>query len=197
MNGPKFTISASGWIDGLDGAPDRMAQARDDATLAWMLGFIDRLQTERLNGDPIHRRTGELANEWTPQIISYPDHTSFSVKSMAGLQDGLGYAIPLEYGADIVPKTSKYLWVPVADNLTGAGVQRMSPTDAINAGGYYTPSKDGLGKLFFSLDADLLFALRPEVVIEPMMGGNDLWEEESATLGPAIRDAMMGAIRAK
>jgi hypothetical protein len=112
------------------------------------------------------------------------------------MEDGYGYAMPLEYGADIVPKTSRYLWIPVADNLTGAGVQRISPSDAIAAGGYYTPSKDGLGKLFFSLDHELLFALRSEVVLEPMLGGTALWKEESATLGPAIRAAIMEAIHA-
>ena len=204
--GLALTLEDGSWLSRIGEAPDRVRAARDGAVNSFMLQYLTRLQTERLNGDPIKRRTGNLANQWTTTHIATADSNKFGVKSLAGLdQNGVGYSLLQEHGGDITPKNAKYLWIPIADNLTGAGVPRMTPTQAIQAGGFIAWNK---GPIFFGVDQKgrskksgglrlhPLFVLKKSVHVEGRMGGTALWEsmlpDLKADALARIKEAIVG-----
>ena len=203
--GIAFTFDDRGLAERFANAPEKVREARDTTIQRFMLGFLTRLQTERLNGSPIKRRTGNLANQWSTVAISTPAQTVAAVKSLAGLdQFGKGYSLLQEYGGDVRPVSSKYLWIPIGDNLTESGVPRMTPTQAIQAGGFIAWNK---GPIFFGVDQKgrskksggvrihPLFVLKKSVHVEGRMGANTLWTEESHNLLPMMADAVKEAIR--
>ena len=199
-----FTISGDSWVTRAGQATEKIRSSRDEAVNLWMLGFITRLQTERLNGNPLKRRTGNLANQWTTVNVATADRSSFSVKSTAGLdQSGKGYSLLQEHGGEVRPKNGKYLWIPIGDNLTAAGVPRMTPTQAIQAGGFISWKR---GPIFFGVDQKgrsrksgglgihPLFVLKRSVNVPARMGATAMWNEEAQSLKSKLSTAIKGAI---
>lgn len=155
----------------------------------------------------LNRRTGNLAQGWN----SAADHGSGGMWVKAWIvgpageaKDGAqhGYAWANEYGATIRPIKSKWLWIPTKDNQTPSGQARISPTEAIERGGFISWKR---GPMFFAKPmvktnkGDTthglvpLFVLKKEVTIKPRMGANSMWQRLSDRLGRAIAFLAGGA----
>ena len=163
--------------------------------------FDARLKTERMSGRPgVFRRTGNLANGWNVQTIS-TDKTITTTNWLSGPaaeQDGKhGYGWVQENGKDIVPVKGKYLWIPTTENMTPTGVARITPTEAIAAGGFFAKgvffgktvtksqkassialkgAKGYKGHVFEGGEKIVpLFILKTKVHVDPRLGATELW----------------------
>ena len=93
------------------------------------------------------------------------------------------------------PVKAKWLWIPTAQNRTAAGAARMTPTEAIQRGGFIAWNK---GPIFFGVDQKgrskksgglgirPLFILKKEVTIKPRMGATSLFKERVPLLERSI-----------
>jgi hypothetical protein len=163
--------------------------------------FDARLKIERMSGRPgVNRRTSNLATGWNVQTIS-TDTTITTTNWLSGPaaeQDGRhGYGWVQENGADIVPVKGKYLWIPTEENMTPTGVARISPTEAIDQGGFFakgvffgkTQTKGQKassmaikgavgykGHVFAGGEKIVpLFILKIHVRVDPRLGATELW----------------------
>jgi hypothetical protein len=109
--------------------------------------------------------------------------TQGTANAYAGLQ---------EYGGTITPKNAKWLWIPTRENQTAAGVARLTPTQAIERGGFIAKgmffgkgptqpikkSNAGFAGWMHSSKAAItpLFVLKKSVKVEGRMGAGKLWE---------------------
>lgn len=166
------------------------------AMLTWSNAYLHELVLERMSGDPgVNRRTGNLSRDWVVSV----DGDSLSSLSTTVKTQGTAnaYAGALEYGADINPKTAQNLWIPMPDNLTDKGVAKTSPTEAIDAGGYYVhDDKDGLvfmGVYGKGTAPVALFHLVKHVHIDPKLGAGDLFQSKLPELADMMAIALEGA----
>lgn len=163
--------------------------------------FDARLKIERMSGRPgVNRRTGNLASGWNIQTISTGNSitTTNWLSGPAAEKDGHhGYGWVQENGKDIVPVKAKYLWIPTEENMTPTGVARISPTEAIERGGFFAKgvffgktitktqkaSSRALkgavgykGHIFAGGEKIVpLFILKTHVRVDPRLGATDLW----------------------
>jgi len=93
------------------------------------------------------------------------------------------YAPIHEFGGTVTAKKAytnvpggPYLNIPIADNLTPAGVMRMTAGMVFNQGGYLFKSKSG--KWFVAMNDKLMFVLVKEVTIKPQLGMRDAAEKQ-------------------
>lgn len=163
--------------------------------------FDARLKIERMSGRPgVNRRSGNLATGWNVLTIS-TNKTIETVNWLAGPaaeKDGKhGYGWVQENGADIVPVNGRYLWIPTEENMTATGIARISPTEAIERGGFFAKgvffgktvtktqkaSSRALkgavgykGHIFEGGEKIVpLFILKTKVHVDPRLGATDLW----------------------
>jgi len=109
----------------------------------WGGKYIETLTSQRMSGRPgTNRRTGNLARGWNSAVT---EETGGAVLRIWVTGPGAQYAAMQEFGGTQTPKRSKYLWIPIAGNVTGTGVARISPREAINRGGFFH------GGVFFGL----------------------------------------------
>lgn len=126
-----------------------------DQIALWVAGQITKT---KLSGDPVHRRTGNLARSVTGRAVREKGMIGFRVGIFRG--PALRYAGVIEYGTrgynsrspypTIKPKKAKALAMPVNDALTPAGVARyLSPRDYARAKGELTfiPFQRGSGAI--------------------------------------------------
>jgi hypothetical protein len=126
-----------------------------DKIALWVAGQITK---NKLSGNPVNRRTGNLARSVTGRAVREKGMLGFRVGIFRG--PALRYAGVIEYGTKgynsqspyntIRPKKAKALAMPVNDALTPAGVSRyQGPRDYAKARGELTfiPFKRGSGAI--------------------------------------------------
>lgn len=164
------------WTDGK--TPMRIRDRLQSFADEWLSAFVD----SNLSGDPLNRRTGNLADDWNTSATIIGDNIFVRVVSTSESEGGVGYAHAHEYGAEIVPVNGRFLWIPTLENQTSKGVARISPTEAIEAGGFFAKGA------FFARplvnrgkrsDIELvpLFWLVTHVSIPARMGARESWDE--------------------
>lgn len=161
---------------------------RDWAMETWRGAVRNRMS----GGSGVNRRTGALARDWAveakngangPEVLMYTQGTANK------------YAGTLEHGGTVTPKNSQYLWVPILTNLTGKGVARMSPSQAIDAGGFVL-KRDGKNPLFCAINGkelEPLFALVKSVTIQPKLGMGQYFQSCLPALESAISNKIRGS----
>lgn len=156
-----------------------------------------RLVTERLSGRPgVNRRTGNLARSFKSRTF---DSTLLGAIVLDVQPEGPGakYANLQEFGGTIKPVRAKNLWIPIAGNLTPAGVARITPTEAINRGGFFAKGiffgKPLVGRGKAKANPVPLFALKKSVTVPGRMGAERLWGESMPSLTARL-DAVASAL---
>lgn len=191
MSNVDFTLAGHVGID----TGTKRTNSLKRAMRTWASTYIDDLKTGRLSGNPINRRTGNLARDWTMRVDETPVGLVATVGTH-GLADK--YAGLQEYGGTITPKSSKWLWIPTRENQTSKGVARVTPRQAIEQGGFISYKK---GPMFFGIPQTKsqgkgmgphitpLFVLKKSVKVEGRMGATKLWEYSIPRL-----EAVVGAL---
>jgi hypothetical protein len=156
-----------------------------------------RLVSERLSGRPgVKRRTGNLARSFKSRTF---DSRLLGAIVLDVQPEGPGseYAHIQEFGGTIRPKRAKNLWIPIAGNLTPAGVARITPTEAINRGGFFAKGiffgKPLVGKGKAQAAPVPLFVLKKSVTVKGRMGASTLWAESMPSLTARL-DAVASAL---
>lgn len=145
-----------------------------------------RLVSERLSGRPgVNRRTGNLARSFKSRTF---DSSLLGAIVLDVQPEGPGseYAHLQEFGGTIRPKRAKNLWIPIAGNLTPAGVARITPTEAINRGGFFAKGiffgKPLVGRGKAQAAPVPLFVLKKSVTVKGRMGASRLWADSMPSL---------------
>lgn len=156
-----------------------------------------RLVSERLSGRPgVKRRTGNLARSFKSRTF---DSRLLGAIVLDVQPEGPGseYAHLQEFGGTIRPKRAKNLWIPIAGNLTPAGVARITPTEAINRGGFFAKGiffgKPLVGKGKAQAAPVPLFVLKKSVTVKGRMGASRLWADSMPSLTARL-DAVASAL---
>ena len=174
---------------------------------SWASQYLNDLKSTRLAGNPIHRRSGNLARDWTmttgitPIGIVSTVATHGAADAYAGLQ---------EHGGTIRPKRAKWLWIPTDENKTSAGVARVTPRQAIQQGGFISMRNRGGpfggSRTFFGVPQTKgqakgfgphivpLFTLVKQVTVKGNMGAGRLWEFSLPKLEASVAAALDGVI---
>lgn len=172
--------------------------------------FNSQLVRENLSGRHgdmgLNRRTGALAGGWNTATTE--DSTGITVTNWvsgpaADTHGGThGYAWAHEYGAVIRPTKAKWLWIPTTENQTPAGAAKMTPTEAIQRGGFISYKH---GPVFMGVTGSgskktagftitPLFVLKKEVTIKPRMGAGSLFRSRMPMLERSILMAAGGLL---
>ena len=180
--------------------------------------FDSRLKIERMSGRPgVGRRSGHLANGWNVQTTASGSsiETTNWLSGPAASQGGRhGYGWVQEHGADITPINGKYLWIPTKENMTPAGVARITPREAIERGGFFakgvffgktitkTQKAAGMalpgavgykGHVFAGGEKIVpLFILKTKIHVDARLGAGDLWNSMLPSLEQGL-DKIVGA----
>lgn len=173
-----------------------------------------RLVSERLSGRPgVNRRTGNLARSFKSRTF---DSSLLGAIVLDVQPEGPGseYAHLQEFGGTIRPKRAKNLWIPIAGNLTPAGVARITPTEAISRGGFFAkgvffgkaltkkaPQQSralgGSGFKGKTIDRGAvitpLFVLKKSVTVKGRMGASRLWADSMPSLAARL-DSVASAL---
>lgn len=171
----------------------------------WGSTFLARLIQQRLSGRTgdmgLNRRSGNLQRDWNMTSTVSGDTLDVTVQS-SGAADA--YAGLQERGGTVRPVRAKWLWIPLAANLTASGVPRISPAQAMSNGGFFTNARNG-GKIFWAYALTKaaraktkgslvpLFALKSQVKIPARMGATTLFESMTPLLETAILAEAEGA----
>lgn len=161
-----------------------------EAFRSWTVNFWRLLVKERLSGRSgdmgLNRRTGNLSRDWIVDIQEVPGGISSEVRT-AGTSNA--YAGINETGGVIRPVNAKYLWIPLKANQTAAGVARVTPSQAISAGGFIAWHD---GPIFYATSGTNavggakklipMFVLKKEVKIKPRMGAGSLFQSQLPNL---------------
>lgn len=131
-------------------------------------------------GDPLNRRTGQLARSWRVDVGTNPLSPAVAVATT-----GTPYAIIHEFGGTVTAKNSKFLTIPLDANKTGAGVMRQNARQVIDAGGHTFMSKRG-NMIIAGKDGVPMFVLKRSVTIPARLGFRD----EAAKMALKIFDAL-------
>lgn len=180
----------------------------------WGRDFLARLQKERLSGRTgdmgLVRRSGNLARDWNTTTDVSGASLAVNIKTH-GTADK--YAGLQEFGGTVKPVSAQWLWIPLSENKTSAGVARITPTQAMSNGGFLTNAKTG-GKIFWAYGLTAasrkrasrevkkgrakdelvpLFVLKKEVTIPARLGATSLFESMLPLLGYAVIAEVEGA----
>jgi len=145
--------------------------------------YISDLKTSRLSGNPIRARTGNLKRSFKARTYQSALLGGI-ILDVEPIGPGSRYAPLQEFGGVVRPTKARNLWIPIAGNVTSAGVARITPTEAISRGGYYTKNRRGDGLIFWgspllkrSNERSVpLFVLKKSVYVPGRMGANTLWQ---------------------
>jgi len=149
--------------------------------------WVSKLVTQRLSGRPgLNRRTGNLARSFKSRAYMAPELGGVAL-DVEPEGPGSEYVKIHEFGGTIKPKHSKFLWIPIAKNLTPDGVARMSPTQAIATGNLFIQWNKGptafmRRKMARGWRLEPMFALRKSVTIPARMGARSLWASSIPSL---------------
>lgn len=169
--------------------------------------YIADLKEGRLSGNPIRFRTGNLRRSFKSRTYESALLGGI-ITDVAPVGPGEKYAALQEFGGTVKPVKSKWLWIPIKGNMTAGGVARITPTEAINRGGFFsknvffgrtiTKNKKDVhghtiggggykGATFNKGEAITpLFVLKKSVYVPGRMGANRLWDLSGARLVSAL-----------
>lgn len=174
--------------------------------------YINDLVTKRMSGRPgLNRRTGNLSRAWRSRLYDSPLLGGL-VLDINPEGPGSEYADLMEFGnPNLRPKKSKYLWIPIAGNVTGKGTAQITPTEAINRGGFFAKGiffgkaltkqnipqhsralgREGYKGKTIARGTDItpLFLLRRSVNIPARLGARVLWAQSGPALTASIDTA--------
>lgn len=172
--------------------------------------FNSELIRENLSGRHgdmgLNRRTGHLAGGWnttTTEDSAGVSVTNWVTGPAADAHGGAhGYAWAQEYGAVVRPVKAKWLWIPTKENQTPAGAARITPTEAIQRGGFISYKS---GPVFLGVSGSKskhnagfnltpLFVLKKEVTIKPRMGATTKFKGKMPMLERSILFAAGGLL---
>lgn len=188
MSAAQFTVT----LPEVRTADFRLSAAK--AMRNWGGRYIETLTSQRMSGRPgTNRRTGNLARGWNSTVTVEGGDTVLRVW-VAG--PGATYAAMQEFGKDrLTPRKSKYLWIPIAGNVTATGVARISPREAIARGGFHrngvffgAPLVKG-GRKGMGPHIVPLFALKRSVRIPARLGARAHFAAKQTDLFLAILSA--------
>lgn len=148
----------------------------------WGLSYLVALVKTRLSGRPgLNRVTGNLQRDWIVDSTA-GDEISVTVETQ-GVANA--YAGLHERGGVIRPVKSKFLWIPTEANRTPSGAPRISPTEAIQRGGFINykrgpvffakPMTKSTKKTLVTHGLVALFVLKKSVTIPARMGATALF----------------------
>lgn len=156
--------------------------------------FMARMQREHLSGptgpDSLSVRTGALRRSLFSTVAR---HGANAVSLLCSIGSNAPYARVHEYGATIVPRSAKYLAIPLAAAKTAAGVSRWSsPRDFP---GELTFIKSKLGnKLLVKFVGKKknkrmipMFVLKDSVTIPPRLNFENTFNQEADRITQEIR----------
>lgn len=142
------------------------------------------------NGDMgLNRRSGALAGGWNTAVEDNGDGVTMR-NWVAG--PAAKYVTLQEFGDVVRPVRAKSLWIPTEANRTPSGVARITPTEAIERGGFF---RNGVffsspltrkGTKGFGPHAVALFVLKKQVTIPARMGATSLFEARMRRMATAI-----------
>ena len=171
----------------------------------WGAMYLDRLNRTRLSGRVgdmgLNRISGNLSRDWNTTATVDASGLDVTIQS-SGVADA--YAGLQERGGTVRPTRAKWLWIPLAENKTSEGVARITPSQAMNNGGFFTNARNG-GKIFWAYSLTVagrkkakgglvpLFALKKEVKVPARMGATSLFESLVPMLGIAVLAEVEGA----
>lgn len=148
----------------------------------------------------LHNRTGALRRSLGRSVTGRDVRTL----RMRVFSSGVPYARIQEFGGEVVPRTRRWLTIPLPDNMTPAGVTRETAPLAIMHGAFFFKSKTGK-LLIAKREGDrlrFLFVLKKRVRIPAgRLGFFDTWDRlrpsrvrrHRKALAMAVRDARMRA----
>lgn len=164
--------------------------------------FVSDLGRQNLSGRHgdmgLNRRSGALADGWNSATVSDANSvttTSWVAGPAADPHGGAhGYAWAEEYGAVIRPVKAKWLWIPTKENQDPTGNAKMTPTEAIQRGGFISYKS---GPVFLGVSGSHskksagftitpLFVLKKEVTIKPRMGAETMFKSKIPMLERSI-----------
>ena len=143
----------------------------------------------KLDGDPLTGRSQSLRNSF----FCEDDGTTLDNWSMV-IYSTSKYAPIQEFGGTIVPKTSKWLAIPLTAAKTPAGVPRGSPRSFKDT--FFKTSKKGNLILFQKVGKEKivpLFVMKKRVDLDPKFGLFDAWDAEKPERSRIIDDAFEAA----
>lgn len=159
----------------------------------WAMSTWRGIVADRMSGQGVNRRTGNLARDWVVDTQTTSDGLE-SVMFTQGTANA--YAGILEWGGTITPKNGKFLWMPLAANLTSKGVARITPSQAIEEGGfvhYGNGNPTFLGKpqtkqssRSLHMAVVPLFVLLRSVTIRPQLGVSNYFQTRIPMLETAL-----------
>ena len=119
------------------------------------------------------------------------DRRTFAIE----LSSDVKYAAAHEFGKIITPKRSKFLTIPVHDELkTRAGVARY-PSARFVPNLSYAQSRKGQPLLVHELTGEVWYVLRQRVEIPERPFMRPAMRRVARNLSPAIQDALQGVVR--
>lgn len=191
MGSADFTLIYDGALPNAGTVATRIRRTMRD----WGNLYLRRLVTERLSGRSggmgLNRRTGNLARDFVVIAEDTPVGSVVTVKSHG---TGDKYAGLQEHGGTIRPVNAKWLWIPIAGNLTANGVARISPRQAIAQHGFIHKGVFfGESPLKSKDEVVPLFALKKSVKIPARMGATSLFQSMLPTLEIGIMSEVQGA----
>lgn len=176
----------------------RMHAGMASAAKLWGLAYLSALVKTRLSGRPgLNRVTGNLQRDW---IVDSTAGDEISVKvETQGVANA--YAGIQERGGVIRPVKSKFLWIPTEANRTPSGAPRISPTEAIQRGGFINykrgpvffakPMTKSTKKTLVTHGLVALFVLKKQVTIPARMGATALFRARLPGLTESMTKAAM------
>jgi hypothetical protein len=176
----------------------RMHAGMANAAKLWGLAYLSALVKTRLSGRPgLNRVTGNLQRDW---IVDSTAGDEISVKvETQGVANA--YAGIQERGGVIRPVKSKFLWIPTEANRTPSGAPRISPTEAIQRGGFINykrgpvffakPMTKSTKKTLVTHGLVALFVLKKQVTIPARMGATALFRARLPGLTESMTKAAM------
>ncbi|HUW12556.1 MAG TPA: hypothetical protein VM537_22710 [Anaerolineae bacterium] len=170
----------------------------------WKRGMADRFRAPLYigpgNANPnktLHNRTGALRNSLGTSVTTASD---LKGTRLALFSAGVPYARVQELGGTIRSKRpGGYLTIPLEDNMTPAGVTRMSARRAIDQGARFWESAGG--NVFIVDDEEgpprkFLFLLKKQVRIRPgRLGFFKTWKNMTESRRRRQRGHVIDAIR--
>ncbi|MEA1079526.1 hypothetical protein [Marinobacter qingdaonensis] len=160
------------------------AQATKDAIRSSLLS-VQRKMSQRTKNGPLYSRTGELSRSFNTRTYG-----TDKIESVGGrVFTNSVYAPIHEYGGTIRAKRAyaslpggPFLNIPSDQNKTAAGVMRLSPREAFNAGAFIVPINSARSKFMVLLNNKPLFWLVKSVTIKPRLEFVSTAEAEVPTL---------------
>lgn len=182
----EITVSSAGIERALQAFPVQFKAESVRVMGAFGQQWVADLTQQRMSGRPgVNRRTGNLARSFRSRVYDSAQRGGL-VLDASPEGPGAAYANLQEKGGTIRPVKAKYLWIPIAGNLTAAGVARITPTEAITRGGFFAKGiffgKPIVGRNKATAPAVPLFALKKSVTVHGRLGASALWSSSAPRL---------------